>query len=225
MEFLTLAYRTVVMFTIILITMRVLGKRQLGQLELGDLVAAIMLSELAVSPITTPGHRLLHGIIPVLTLLLAQLSIAYLCMKNIRFRSLLIGAPSIIIRNGQIEQREMRKNRLTLTELTEALRTQGYTDISTIKYAILEVGGTMSVLPFAAHTPATHEAHNLNPEDKGLPILIINDGRVLDKNLEIVGLNRRWLTKELQKHGTTDPTQVFLLTVDEKQKVYYTAKS
>ena len=225
MEFLTLAYRTVVMFTIILITMRILGKRQLGQLELGDLVAAIMLSELAVSPITTPGHRLLHGIIPVVTLLIAQLGIAYCSMKSIRFRSLLVGKPSIVVRNGQVSQREMQKNRLTLTELTEALRIQGHTDISTIKYAILEVGGSLSVIPYTAHTPATYEAHSLPTIDKGLPVMLINDGRILDKNLQSLGLDRRWLEKELQNRGLTDPEQVFLFTVDENKGIYCTAKT
>ena len=224
MEFVILAYRTLVMFAIMLITMRILGKRQLGQLELGDLVVAIMLSELAVSPIATPGHRLLHGIVPVFALLVAQLGLAYGSMKSIRFRSVLIGKPSIVIRNGQVSQTELRKNRLTLTELTEALRVQGHTDISTIKYAVLEVGGSLSVLPYTAHTPATYAAHNLPTEDNGLPVLIINDGRVLEKNLTGIGLDRRWLEKELQKRGAKNPEQVFLLTVDENRKIYFSAQ-
>ena len=225
MIYLTLAYRTIVMFTIMLITMRILGKRQLGQLELGDLVVAIMLSELAVSPIVTPNHRLLYGIVPVVSLLVAQLGIAYCSMKSIRFRSILIGKPSIVIQNGQIKQNELRKNRLTLTELTEALRTQGHTDISTIKYAILEVGGSLSILPYTAHTPATYEAHGLTGEDNGLPVLVINDGRILEKNLTSIGLDRRWLDKEIQKQGAKTPGDVFLLTVDENRKIYFAAKS
>jgi len=220
----TLAYRTLVMFAVMLVTMRILGKRQLGQLELGDLVVAIMLSELAVSPIATPNHRLLYGIIPVVTLLFAQMGIAYCCMKSIRFRSILIGKPSIVVQNGQVNQEELRKNRLTLTELTEALRIQGHTDIATIKYAVLEVGGSLSVLPYTAHRPATYEAHNLTGEDNGLPVLVINDGHILEKNLTSIGLDRRWLEKELQKRGTKSPEQVFLLTVDENRNIYFAPK-
>jgi len=221
---LTLAYRTAVMFVIMLITMRILGKRQLGQLELNELVVAIMLSELAVSPITNPNHRLLYGIIPVAVLLVGELFIAFLCMKSTRIRALVVGKPSTIVKNGQIVQTEMRKNRLNLSELTEKLRAQGHTDLSTIKYVLLEVNGTLSVLPFAAHKPATYEAHQLQAEDNGLPVMVIGDGRVMEKNLTSIGLDRRWLEKELQNRGLTDPTQVFLLTVDENRNIYFAAK-
>jgi len=222
---LTLAYRTVIMFAVMLITMRILGKRQMGQLELNELVVAIMISEIAVSPITQPqNHRLLYGIVPVVVLLFCELLITWGSMKSVRFRTLAIGKPSIIIQNGQVKQKEMRKNRLTLTELAEQLRIQGHTDLATIKYAILEVGGNLSVLPFHAHLPATHEAHQLTGKDKGLPTLIINDGRLLDKNLKSIGLDQRWLEKELQTRGMKDYRQVFLLTVDEQKNIYYAAK-
>ena len=225
MILLTLAYRTAVMFIVMLITMRILGKRQMAQLELSELVVAIMLSELAVAPITNPNHRMLYGIVPILVLLVGQLAIAFGCLKSVHLRSVIIGKPSIIVKNGQINQNEMRKNRLTLTELAEQLRGQGHTDISTIKYAILEVGGGLSVLPFHAHMPATHEAHQLTGTDKGLPTLIINDGRILDQNLKAIGLDHRWLEKELQLRGMNNYRQVFLLTVDEQKNVYYAAKS
>jgi len=212
------------MFIVMLGTMRILGKRQLGQLELNELVVAIMIAELAVSPITTPQHRLLYGIIPVATLLVAELIIAFLCMKSVRLRAWIVGKPSTIVKNGQIMQEEMRKNRLNLSELTEKLRAQGHTDLSTIKYVILEVNGTLSVLPFKAHTPATHEAHNLQIPDNGLPVMLINDGRILEQNLRAIGLDRRWLEKELQHRGLKDPTEVFLFTVDENRNIYFSAK-
>jgi len=213
------------MFIIMLVTMRVLGKRQMGQLELNELVVAIMLSELAVSPITNPGNnRLLYGIIPVAVLLVGELLIAFLCLKSVRIRGFIVGKPSNIIKNGQILQQEMRKNRLNLTELTEKLRAQGYTDLSTIKHVILEVNGALSVLPFKAHAPATYEAHQLQGKDNGLPVLVINDGRVLDQNLTALGFDRRWLEKELKKRGAVDHTKVFLLSVDENQNIYYAPK-
>ena len=221
---LTLAYRTAVMYIVMLITMRVLGKRQMAQLELSELVVAVMLSELAVSPITNQNHRLLYGIIPMLVLLVGQLLIAFVCMKSVRLRAVIIGKPSIILQNGQINQREMRKNRLTLTELTEKLRAQGHTDLATLKYVVLEVGGSLSVLPYTAHTPATYSAQQLPGEDKGLPVLVINDGRILEQNLTSLGLDRRWLEKEIQKRGAKNPEQVFLFTVDENRNIYFAAK-
>ena len=169
---LNLTYRTIVMFVVMLLTMRILGKRQMGQLELNELIIAIMISEIAISPITQPDHRMLYAIIPIMVLLLCEISITFLSMKSVRFRTLVIGKPSFIIQNGQLNQKEMRKNRLTLTELSEQLRMQGHADLSTIQHAILEVGGSLSVLPFHAHMPATHEAHQLEGDDKGIPVLV-----------------------------------------------------
>jgi len=213
------------MFIVMLVTMRILGKRQLGQLELNELVVLIMLSEIAVSPITTQNHRLLYGIIPVAVLLVGELTIAYLCLKSVRVRGWIVGKPSTIVKNGQINQEEMRKNRLNLTELTEKLRAQGHTDLSTIKYVILEVNGALSVLPFESHKPATYEAHSLPTKDKGLPVMLINDGRILDQNLQGLGLDHRWLQKELQNRGLKDPSDVFLFTVDENRNIYFAAKN
>lgn len=219
--FFTLAFRTVVMFVVILVTMRILGKRQMGQLELNELVVAIMISELAVSPITNPDHKLWHGIVPVMVLLVCELVIAYVCMKHDGIRRIIIGKPSIIIQDGTLNQKEMRKNRLTLTELSENLRTLGHTDIQTIKYAILEVGGTLSVLPFAEHCPATHGAHGLQVEDKGLPRQVIADGKIYDENLKSLGLDRNWLKKRLAERGVTNHEEVFLFSVDELENIYF----
>ena len=219
--FFTLAFRTVVMFVVILVTMRILGKRQMGQLELSELVVAIMISELAVSPITNPDHRLWHGIVPVLVLLVCELLIAYVCMKNNGIRKFIIGKPSIIIQDGTLNQKEMRKNRLTLTELAENLRSQGHTDISSIKYAILEVGGSISVLPFNEYSPATYGAHGLTAEDKGLPRQVIADGKIYDENLTSLGLDRKWLEKRLHERDTKNPEDVFLFTVDEMGNIYF----
>ena len=225
MVFTTLAYRTIIMFAIILVTMRILGKRQTGQLELNELVAAIMLSELAVSPITNPDHTLLHGIIPIAVLMGGELIISYTCMKSVRLRRFIMGRPSVVIQNGQINQNEMRRNRITLTELTEQMRTHGVTDISTVKYGILEINGTLSLLPYAAHSPATHAAHQLETKDNGLPVIVVSDGRVLDENLKLLGLERRWLDKELKKRGAKDHKQVYLFSVDENRNVFFATKS
>ena len=225
--FLTLVIRTLVMFAVILTAMRIMGKRQMGQLELSELVVAIMISELAVSPITNPDHKLWQGIVPVVVLLLSQIAISFLCLKSVRLRKFLIGTPSIVVQNGQINQKEMRKNRITLTELSEQLRAQGYTDIATVKHAILEINGSLSILPFNAHSPATHSANltgNFSPEDTGLPVLIINDGRLLEENLKIMGLNRKWLEKQLNVRGVKDYRDVYFFSVDEQKNVYFAKK-
>ena len=136
-------------------------------------------------------------------------------MKSVRFRALLCGRPSVIVQNGALNQREMAKTRLTVDELLEELRIQGYTDLSVVKYAILETNGQLSVLPFAADKPATAAQMGVAVQETGLPVVLISDGHLLEHNLKGTGHERGWLDKQLAAHGLHSPRQAFLLTVDE----------
>ena len=126
--------------------------------------------------------------------------------------------------HGSILQNALAKNRFTVDELLEELRLQGITDLSTVKYAILENSGRVSVILYEAYQPATPDQLNLTPEEEGLPLIIISDGRVLHQNLQLRNLDHHWLQQQLTEHGHTSPTQVFLLTVDEVGRIYYVPK-
>ena len=99
---------------------------------------------------------------------------------------------------GVITQKEMRKNRFTLDELSEVMREQGTTDISHVKYAILETDGSVSIILYPAESPVTPSQMNLTVEDNGYPVTIIDDGRVLSNNMQLKGLDEKWLKKELK---------------------------
>lgn len=217
-------YRTVIMFTVIIVTMRLMGKRQMGELELNELVVAVMISELAAIPLTDVEKSLLSGIIPIVTLLICEITVSLISMRCLKFRSIISGSPSIIVKNGQIVQKEMKKNRFTLDELVAALRTNSITDISTIKYAILETDGSLNTVLYNEHTPVTNKSIGKREDDNGIPLLIINDGRVLRGNLEKIGLDDNWLQKELQKRHLKNPSDVFLLSIDENKNIYFASK-
>lgn len=216
--------RTIILYLLIIGGVRLMGKRQVGELEPSELVLALIIADLGAVPMQDFGIPLLSGIIPILTLLCITMILSVLTMKSIKFRAIICGRPSIIVENGKLHQVEMKKNRLTVDELTEELRMKGITDISTIKYAILETNGQLSVLPFANQLPVTMEQMNLAPDESGLPIVIINDGRILDHNLKTRGLNGAWLEKRLAEHQVHSAQEVYLLTVDEQNRVYFVAK-
>jgi len=224
MEILQLVYRTVIMFTIVVVGMRLMGKRQMGELELNELVVAVMISELAAVPIVEKDVHLMHGIVPVISLLACELFISFVSLKNLHFRSLVSGKPSILVKEGQIVQKEMRRNRFTVDELTEELRRQGVTDLAKIRYAILETDGNLNTILYSVHAPVTCNDLNLVPEDPGIPVIVINDGRVLKNNLSRLGLNEAWLTKELKARELDSPKEVFILSVDESRHIYIARK-
>lgn len=216
--------RTIILYLLIIIGVRLMGKRQVGELEPSELVLALLIADLAAVPMQDFGIPLLSGIIPILTLLCITMIISLISMKSVTFRALICGRPSIIVENGILHQREMAKNRFTVDELMEELRMKGITDISTVKYAILETNGQLSVLPFSRQTAPVRQDMNIESKETGLPLVIINDGRVLEHNLKLRGYDKAWLEKQLLKYGAKKPTDVYLLTADESGTVYYAPK-
>ena len=216
--------RTIILFLCILVAMRIMGKRQLGELELSELVVAVLISNIAAHPLQDIGIPLLNGVIPIAVLLSCELLISWLSLKSGRIRYLLFGKPSMLIDHGRISQREMKKNRFSLDELSEALRKKGITDISAVRQAILETDGTLNVLPYANCSPVTPAQLKLNTEDRGLPVTLISDGKVENANLRILGKDDRWLENKLRESGPLKPQQVYLMTIDALGGIYLQEK-
>lgn len=216
----TAFFRTAILYLLLIVGLRLTGKRQIGELEPIELVLTMLLSDLASVPMQDFGIPLVNGVIPIVTLLAMSMLLSCVSLRNVRFRTLICGKPAIIIRNGKLQQDAMRHNRLTLDELFEELRTQGVTDISDVKYAVLETGGQLSVLLRTTAQPATPEQMRLDCEDDVfLPTVIINDGRLLRGNLRQTGHDEAWLQAQLSENGVDAPSQVFLLSIDERGEI------
>jgi len=213
--------RTIILYILIIAGVRLMGKRQVGELEPSELVLSLIIADLASVPMQDYGIPLLTGVVPILALLSVTMILSVLTMKSVTFRTLLCGRPSIVVRDGALDQREMAKTRLTVDELLEELRIQGHTDLSRIKYAILETNGQLSVLPYANQKPPTARELKVAVGEGGLPRVVVSDGRLLEQNLKALGHDRPWLDKQLAQRGCRDISKVFLLLVDEADAVYF----
>lgn len=216
--------RTLLIYASLLLTMRLLGKRQLGEMELSEFIVAASAADVAAIPLQDIGIPMINGLVSIVVLFCCEVLMAGAAMKSARLRSVLYGKPSTIIDHGVIRQREMRRNRLTLDELYEALRGSGITDISTVEYAILETNGQLSILPYPGEAPAAAKYLGISIPDGGYPGIIINDGRVIGENLALAGRDRKWLDSELTRRGISSPAQVFLMTVNSAGEIYFCAK-
>lgn len=213
--------RTVILYLFIMTGLRLMGKRQIGELEPSELVLTMMLSDLATVPMQDFGIPLLAGLIPILTLLSLSMLVSQLSLHSLRFRELLCGKPAVLIRKGRLQQAAMQKNRYTVDELLEELREQGYTSPQEVKYAVLENSGQLSILPWSRFQPPTSEQLGLELEDNvTMPVILVDDGRVLKKNLTACGRDESWLDQELRRQGLSSPRECFLLTLDEFDGVY-----
>lgn len=214
MLMITMVVNAIIIYAALILLFRLMGKRQLGDLELSELIVTVLISEVASTPITNPEEPLWVGIVPVATLLGMSLVISLIAVKSVKFRAFISGKPALLIVHGRIDQTQMRKNRLTPDELTEALRNQGFLDLGTVEYAILETDGALNIIPSPAHRPVTAAQMGLETDDPGYPIMVINDGRVLTENLRILGKDENWLLKQVQAQGLSSPREVYLMTAD-----------
>lgn len=221
---LVILIRTLILFFGIIAIMRILGKRQLGELEASEFVITLLISELAAVPMQDIGTPLLHGVIPILTMVSLELLFTYGIIKSLRFRVLLCGKPCIVIQNGRIIQKELIKSRISVDELLEELRAKSVTDISQVKYGILETSGDLSVILFSQFNPVTAGDMKLNPPDTGLPIVVINDGRLLQNNMKIRNVDSDWIKKYLRSKKMPEMRDIFLMTIDDLGNIYVSEK-
>lgn len=216
--------RTVILYFAILVSMRLMGKRQLGELEISEFIVAALIADLAATPLQDIGIPLLNGLLPIMVLFCLEVIIAGLNMKSIRLRKFTYGKPEIIIRNGRIDRESMQRNRFTLDELMQELRAQGQPDTEQISYGVLETNGQLSLILKKAAQPAPAQMLGLIPDESGYAHIIINDGKVLDKNLALLGRDRRWLENELKRRGIANEKAVYILTLSETGCVFCQTK-
>ena len=147
--------------------MRIMGKRQIGEMQPSELVVAIMISDLATIPMQDVAIPLFSGVIPILTLIVMEIVLSWISLKNKRFRRLMTGKPNVIIHNGKILEEEMKNLRFNMDDLNEQLRIQGYTGISNINFAILETNGQLSIIPKPKNKQASVEdVENITKKEK-----------------------------------------------------------
>ncbi len=215
-----LILRTGIIYLALLLTLRLMGKRQLGEMELSEFVVASLIADMASHPLQDVGIPMINGLVPILTLFCCELLIAGLTLKSVRLRRILFGQPSMLVIRGEICQKQMRLNRFTADELMQELRSQGIFDLAQVEYAILETDGRLNVIPYPSQLPPTASQLGVQVPDGGYPSIIVNDGRVLDKRLKRLGLDRDWLDGQLRESGVIDAKEVYLMTVNRSGQTY-----
>ncbi len=216
-------FRTIVLYLVLILTIRLMGKRQVGQMEPSEFVVTMLVANLASIPMQDGAIPLYSGLVPILTVLGVELVLSCLSLRSIPLRKLLCGKPVILVENGNILQKNLRKTRVTLDELTGHLREKGVLDLQTVQYAILETNGNLSVFPYPEHMPPNAKDAGVQTSSQFIPLTIISDGYLSRDNLQKAGKDMEWLHRVLEeKKGTVSTT--WLLTVDGQDHILYLPK-
>lgn len=216
--------RTVTIYFTVLLVMRLMGKREVGQVSTFDLVVAIMIAEIAIFPMENTDTPLFIGLIPMFILVGSEILLSYLCLKSRVLRKLVDGGPSILISNGMIMEKEMRKQRYNLNDLLAQLREKDIFDISDVKYAILETSGKLSVMLKTGKRSLTPEDIKLCLPEEDITSPVILDGEVLEQNLTLRGLSEDWLNKKLKKYDLC-ARDILYASIDSGGKLFISEKS
>ncbi len=212
-------FRSIVLYIIVLIVMRLMGKREIGQLQPFELAISIMIADLATIPMTETGIPIFNGIIPILGLLLMHLIISMINLKSLRGREIICGKPSILIYRGKIDEKILKKERFTINELQEKLRSNNIVNLGDVEYAILETSGEVTVIQKPEKRGTIPEDFNIQPDYEGIPYDLVIDGKVMNKNLKLLGRNYNWLKKQVEKFGIK-PEEALVVTIDGKGQIF-----
>lgn len=204
-DLLTISFRTFLMYFIILIVLRIMGKREVGELGVIDVVVFIIIAEVAAFALDSPDKKLIESVVPIVLLLVIQYISSYISLKSKKFRDLVDGEPSVIIRDGRIVEEEMRKQRYNLDDLFQQLREQKIGSVRDVTYAFLEPSGNLSAFT----------------KDDTQPVLsLVSDGVVQDDHLLLIGKDEKWLMERLKAQGIQKVESIFYCTYENNELKY-----
>ena len=216
--------RAVLLYLLVIFCMRLMGKRQLGELQPSELVTTIFISNIAALPITDTNIPMILGAVPIFALVIFEFVISSLSLKSRHIRQFVSGNPIVVIRDGEINQKQLKRLRFSIDDLMEALRENGVFDIRDVHYAIVETTGQVSVLQkFSAQT-VTPEMLSLKGNDKKPPLVVISDGDVIESSLYLFGFSREWLDRRLKAQNLS-AKEVFLMTLTESGEIFTVPKN
>ncbi len=204
--------RTAILYVFVIFSLRLMGKRQIGEMQPSELVVSIMISDLATIPMSDTSIPLLYGIIPILTLVTAEIFISTVLLKSTSLRRVITGKPSIIVKGGKVLKAEMKKQRFNISDLTEQLRLQGYWDLSEVDTVILETNGQLTVMPKWQMKQPTLNDLNIKSTQDELPVILISEGKFVKKNLEYMGIEKEKIYKILKNSNIKSEKDVYFMT-------------
>ncbi|MFZ5643531.1 MAG: YetF domain-containing protein [Bacillota bacterium] len=210
---------SIIIYVLLVVLARIIGKKLLSQLNFFDFVIAITIGTITATFVTTEIKGFYVLISPIILTILVILT-GYLTLKSVPARKLIEGEPIIVIQNGHVFEKSMRKIRYNMDTLMAQLRNMGAFNLSEVEFAILEPSGRLSVLKKSQNLPVTPSDLGLSTNYKGISSEIIRDGKIVEQNLKQNNLTHEWLYKQLASFNVKDIDNVFIATLSTDGKLY-----
>lgn len=221
-DMLTIIIRSIIIYIVVLFLFRIMGKRQLGQMQPFELVLTLIIADLATIPMAEIGVPVLHGIIPLFTLVVLHFVLTFLCRVSTKFSMLVSGKPVIVINPKGIDYKALKKLNISIEDVFEAMRGLGYFSLDQVEYAIMETNGKLSILAKSNVSPVTNENLKIDVAPAVIPISIVSEGKVMKANLKEAQVSEDFILDFLHKKigVKTKIKDVLVMTIDKNGLVY-----
>lgn len=219
MQYLKVVLTTVLSVVLLFIITRLIGYRQLSELSLFDYINGITIGSIAAELATCENGEVIPISIAMIIYGIFSILVALLTDKSMSMRKLFIGNPTLLMKNGRLYYEGFRKSRLDVNEFLMKCRNNGYFDITQIDTAILEPNGRVSFLPVSQDRPVTPKDMKISVKQDALVANVIIDGKVIDKSLNAIEKDRKWLKDRLKNQNYTDYSKILLASCDESGKI------
>lgn len=203
--------RSLTTFIVLLVVMRLMGKRQIGEMQPFELVITLLIAELACIPMADISVPLVYGIAAILAVFILHQLLSVIEQSGQLAKRIISGKPSLVLNKNGVDFTELRRNNMDVEDLIESMRSAGYYSLDDLDYAIFESNGKLSA----------KEKPDYDKRKTSLPVLIVGEGKVVRKNLSLIGKDEEWLKKVIKSNGAKNNKQVGVMTVDGNGKVYF----
>ena len=221
----TLICRSLIVFLTVFLLIRFMGKRQIGEMQPFEFVVTLVIADLATIPMSDTALPLLHGIIPLFTLVCLHYLLCLLSRKSTRWRKLINGKPIIVIGTNGVDYEALRRLNMSFNDLIEGLRTAGYFNLEEVLYGIIQTNGTLTAVPRAPYAPLTASDMNIEKEQATLPMIVFAEGKINKENINIAGIDSSWLALQVKKAGLNGLNEIILITLSNTGKLYIQPKN
>lgn len=211
--------RAALLYATVIFLIRLMGKRQIGELQPSELVMTILISEIASIPMQDNNIPIAHSVAALFLLVSFEILTSAISLKSYKLRTVLQGHPVIVIRNGQIDMKALKKLRMTVNDLVSALRQKDVFEISQISYAIFETNGQISVLLKPEYRNSTAKDLDIYPADNGMPFAVICDGKIIEDTVTESGLDTDKI-KKLVISSKVPLEEIVIMTVTADGKAF-----
>ncbi len=215
--------RSVIIYITVILAVRIMGKRQIGELKPHELVVTVLVSQVASIPLEDNSMPLANMFIPILIFVSFEILVSAVSMKSLTFRNILQGRPIFVIKNGKLDEKQMKRLRFTIDDLVDAVRQKDVFDISTVQDAVIETNGTVSVLKKSEYSPVTPHQLSLSVEEESTPISVVIDGKPVTEYFSEEKIRNSEI--ELIVSSThKDISKIMLLTIDDDGNTFIIPK-